>query len=61
MEERKKKAKEFIDALMVLTPQEKEYLDAFERKEYKTELLFEDVAILENIKKHPMALWKINQ
>ncbi len=61
LEERKKKAKEFIDAPMVLTPQEKEYLDAFERKEYKPELLFEDVAILENIKRHPMALWKINQ
>lgn len=46
---------------MVLTPQEKEYLDAFERKEYKPELLFEDVAILENVKEHPMALWKMNQ
>lgn len=61
LEERKKKAKEFIEELMVLTPQEKEYLDAFERKEYKPELLFEDAAILENIKEHPMVLWKMNQ
>lgn len=60
LEERKKKAKEFIEELMVLTPQEKEYLGAFERKEYKPELLFENVAILENIKEHPMALWKMN-
>ena len=61
LEERKKKAKEFIDNLMILTLQEKEYLDAFERKEYKPELLFEDTGILENIKNHPMALWKMNQ
>lgn len=61
LEERKKKAKGFINNLMVLTPQEKEYLDAFERKEYKPELLFEDVVILENIKEHPMVLWKMNQ
>lgn len=44
---------------MVLTAQEKEYLDVFERKEYKPELLFEDTAILENVKEHPMALWKM--
>lgn len=61
LEERKKKAKEFIEDLMVLTPQEKGYLDAFERKEYKPELLFEDVAILENIKDHPMVLWKMER
>lgn len=61
LEERKKKTKEYIKELMVLTPSEKEYLDAFKRKEYKPELLFEDVAILENIKEHPMALWKMNQ
>lgn len=60
LEERKKKAKEFINELMVLTPQEKEYLDAFKRKEYKPELLFEDEGILDNIKDHPMALWKMN-
>lgn len=59
LDERKKKAKEFIDNLMVLTPQEKEYLETFERKEYKPELLFEDTKILENIRKHPMAIWKM--
>lgn len=58
LEERKKKAKEFIKNLMVLTPQEKEYLDLFERREYKPELLFEDAVILENVKEHPMAFWK---
>lgn len=60
LEERKKNAKEFIEKLMVLSPQEREYLDAFERKEYRPELLFEDESILKNIESHPMVLWKMN-
>lgn len=58
LKEQKNTAREFIKELMRLTPEEKEYLEAFERKEYKPELLFEDAAVLENIKEHPMALWK---
>ena len=58
LEKRKATAKKFISELMILTPQEKEYLEAFERKEYKPELLFTDEKILNNIRKHPMAVWK---
>lgn len=43
---------------MVLTESEKDYLQQFEEKRYKPELLFEDEAIVERIKKHPMAIWK---
>ena len=53
--------KKFIDELMILTSQEKKYLNAFEGKEYKPELLFADEKMLENIKEHPMAVWKMEQ
>lgn len=59
LEERKTAAKKFIEKLMILTPQEKEYLNAFESKEYKPELLFTDEMILNNIQNHPMAVWKM--
>jgi len=55
----KKAAKDYISELMVLTPQEHEFLERFEAKEYKPELLFEDADIIGRIKSHPMALWKI--
>lgn len=58
LEERKKMAKSYITDLMKLTEDEKEYLDRFEQKEYRPDLLFEDKHILENLKNHPMALWK---
>ena len=58
LEERKREARDFINNLMVLTAEENEYLRCFELGEYKPELLFENNVILENIKEHPMALWK---
>lgn len=61
LEERKQAAKKFIRELMVLTSEEKEYMEAFENKEYKPNLLFDDENILANIKEHPMALWKMGQ
>lgn len=61
LEARKQQAKEYIRELMVLTLHEAEYIEAFEKKEYKPELLFDDKIILENIKEHPMALGKMEQ
>ena len=61
LEERKKKAKTYIQELMMLTPEEREYLEAFERKEYRPELLFDDKIILDNICSHPMAIWKMKE
>lgn len=60
LEERKNGAKKFLKELMVLTPEEKEYLDMFEAGEYKPSLLFSNEQILENIENHPMAIWKMS-
>ncbi|NBG88635.1 nucleotidyl transferase AbiEii/AbiGii toxin family protein [Isachenkonia alkalipeptolytica] len=58
LESAKKLVKEYTSELMVLTKEEKEFLDSFESGEYIPELLFEDKKILDRIKNHPMALWK---
>lgn len=58
LEGMKEKAKSYIKNLMVLTESEKDYIQQFEEKRYKPELLFEDEAIVERIKNHPMAIWK---
>ncbi len=54
----KKLVKEYIQDLMVLSKEELEFLERFEKREYMPELLFADTEILERIKEHPMALWK---
>ena len=59
LEEWKIEVKKFIRELMVLTAEEAEYLDAFEKGEYRPELLFTDNQILRNIERHPMAAWKM--
>lgn len=59
LDDAKNSVKAYISALMVLTPQEREFLEKFENKEYLPELIFADEDILDRINKHPMALWKI--
>lgn len=61
LEEKKEQAKEYIMNLMQLTTREQEYIECFITKEYKPELLFDDEAIVERLKAHPMALWKCQQ
>lgn len=56
----KKVVKEFIDNIMVLTPEEREYIDRFIQGEYIPGLLFKEEKIVERIKNHLMALWKTN-
>lgn len=58
LEPAKKIVKEYISDLMVLTKDEKEFLDRFKSGEYIPELLFEDKEILDMIIEHPMVLWK---
>ena len=60
LEQYKNAAKEYIHNLMVLTPEEKEYMDRFVKGEYNPELLFSNPEILLQIENHPMALWKCN-
>ncbi len=60
LEERKSSARKYLSELMQVTQKEMEYMEAFENKEYRPELLFQDPDILENVENHPMALWKCN-
>ena len=60
LEQYKNAAKKYIHNLMVLTPEEKEYMDRFVKGEYNPELLFSNPEILLQIENHPMALWKCN-
>ena len=61
LETAKEMVKVYIADLMVLTEDEKKLLERFENGEYIPELLFEDERILERIKNHPMALWKMSK
>lgn len=54
----KEKVIHFIQSLMILTENEKEYLRLVNEKDYRPELLFEDLEIVNRLKTHPMALWK---
>lgn len=58
LEERKRTTKEYIADLMQITEKEMQYMEAFEQKDYRPELLFDEQEIIENIREHPMALWK---
>ena len=51
-------AKLYLGSLMQLTDLEMEFIERFEMKEYRPELLFNRSDILERIADHPMALWK---
>ena len=59
LEVTKNMVKNYIADLMNITSHEKEFLDRFEKGEYIPELLFEDKDIIDRIKNHPMALWKV--
>lgn len=58
LEPAKMLVREYLSDLMVLTNDEKEFLNRFENGEYVPDLLFENQGIIERIIKHPMAVWK---
>ena len=58
LDEHKRICREYLTELMKPTESEMEYMRLFESREYRPELLFEDPAIVERIRNHPMALWK---
>lgn len=53
------RVKDFINRLIMLNADEQEFLQRFKSKEYLPGLLFDDSNIVDRIKNHPMALWKI--
>lgn len=60
-EEAKASVVSFLSKLLTLGEAEKNFIDSFNQGEYKPEFLFDDGEIIERIKEHPMALWKINE
>ena len=55
----KGEVKSYLKELLNLTKNEKEFLEKFKIGIYEPELLFDNVEIINRIKKHPMALWKV--
>jgi predicted nucleotidyltransferase component of viral defense system len=49
----------FLKELLVLEQNEIKFLYEFRNKQYKPELIFDDEDILKRLKKHPMAMWKM--
>ena len=49
----------FLHILLQLTESEIAFVDAFIAKRYQPELLFDDEDIINNIRNHPMAYWKM--
>ncbi|MGV8138562.1 MAG: nucleotidyl transferase AbiEii/AbiGii toxin family protein [Mangrovibacterium sp.] len=58
LEKAKVEVKKFLGRLLTLTDSEKLFIEKFNQKEYRPELLFDDKDIIERIKDHPMAIWK---
>ena len=56
----REKVTDYLKEILVLTPQEKEFIECFDKGEYKPELIFEGY-MLNNVSTHPMAIWKCNK
>lgn len=61
LKEALEEVKNFVAELMIMTEDEKEFIDRFNNGEYCPELLFEEKKILDNISNHPMAKWKASK
>ncbi len=59
LENAKNSVVEFLKELLSLEDDERKFLDEFKVKRYHPELLFDNTGILDRIREHPMALWKI--
>jgi len=57
----KNRVKEFLSKLLNLDSNENKFIQLFKTKKYLPELLFDDEDIINRIKNHPMALWKIRE
>ena len=58
-EKAKKTVKEYLVELMRLSADETLFVENFSRGIYQPDLLFDDDAIIERIREHPMAVWKM--
>ena len=60
-EEAKTNVISFLSGFFIPGDAEKDFIESFNQGEYKPEVLFDDYEIVERIKEHPMALWKMNE
>lgn len=51
----------FLNRLLQFTESEIAFIDAFLSKKYQPKVLFLEPTIIDNIRNHPMALWKIKE
>ena len=52
---------EYLNQLMAITNNEKLFIAKFNQNIYQPELLFDDNAVIERIRNHPLAVWKIKE
>ncbi len=55
----KQEIKEYLSQLLVFNEEERDFINHFNSKNYRPDLLFDDPAIVNHIAHHPMALWKV--
>lgn len=60
LDETKQRVKDYLADTMQLSDSEKCFLQEFRERKYHPEYLFEDQKVVNRLRKHPMALWKIN-
>ena len=53
--------KDYLSKLMILTDNEKLFIENFNQGIYQPGLLFDDEGIIERIREHPMAIWRVNK
>lgn len=58
IEEAKTMVITYLKDLIKITEKEQEFIEEFKNRNYKPESLFESKEIINNIKLHPMALWR---
>jgi len=59
LESAKTRVEGFLAELLKLEREEIEFLKCFKERKYRPELLFTDAEIVNRIRSHPMALWKV--
>ncbi|MCL2073742.1 MAG: nucleotidyl transferase AbiEii/AbiGii toxin family protein [Marinilabiliaceae bacterium] len=54
----KSEVKTYLSQLMILTDNEKMFIENFNKGIYQPELLFNDAEIISRVREHPLAVWK---
>lgn len=60
LNEGRERVRKYLSTLLAVNDSEKQFLTLFQGGEYRPELLF-DGEMLERVRNHPMAIWKVRQ